>query len=119
MNFRPELATQVMAGEKTVTRRLMSDNPRSPWFKGGCKLREGRDYAVCPGRGKPAIGRVRVLDVTGLPLGHVDPLDARLEGFADVAEFEAAFAGINGRYDPDAWVWRVAFAVSTVNGGSE
>ena len=44
---------------KTVTRRLVSDNPRSPWFEGGCSLKAGRDYAVCPGRGKNAIGRVR------------------------------------------------------------
>ena len=28
MIFRPELAAKVMAGEKTATRRLVSDNPR-------------------------------------------------------------------------------------------
>ena len=26
--------------------------------------------------------------------------------------FEAAFAGINGSYDPHAWVWRIAFRVA-------
>jgi hypothetical protein len=57
MNFRPELAEKVMAGEKTVTRRLVSDNPRSPWYVGGCSLNVGQDYAVCPGRGKDAIRR--------------------------------------------------------------
>jgi len=30
MNFRPELAATVMSGSKTVTRRLLSANPRSP-----------------------------------------------------------------------------------------
>jgi len=38
--FRPDPAAKVMAGEKTVTRRLVSVNPRSP---------------CCPGRGKHAI----------------------------------------------------------------
>lgn len=113
MNFRPELAAKVMAGEKTVTRRLMSDNPRSPWSRNGCRLREGRTYAVCPGRGKNAIGRVRVLDVVGMPLSHVDQLEATLEGFGSIAEFEAAFTGINGSYDPSAWVWRIKFEVAT------
>jgi hypothetical protein len=33
VNFQRELAEKVMAGEKTVTRRLVSDNPRSPWWR--------------------------------------------------------------------------------------
>lgn len=33
MNFKPELAAKVMSGEKTVTRRLVSENPRSPWWR--------------------------------------------------------------------------------------
>lgn len=108
MNFRPELAAMVMAGTKTVTRRLVSTNPRSPWWEGGCALVPGRDYAVCPGRGKPAIGRVRVVDVAGpWPLGHLTDAEAHLEGFPDATAFEAAFAAINGSYDPSAEAWRV------------
>lgn len=48
-----------------------------------------------------------------MPLGYLDELAAQLEGFASVAEFEAAFAAINGRYDPNALVWRVRFEVAT------
>jgi hypothetical protein len=59
VNFRPELAEKVMRGEKTVTRRIASTNPRSPWYSDRCGLKTGRDYAVCPGRGKHALGRVR------------------------------------------------------------
>lgn len=107
MNFRPELADAVMTGHKTVTRRLASANPRSPWAAGGCSLVVGRDYAVCPGRGKPAIGRARVVSVFLGPLGYLTDDEARREGFEDAAAFEAAFAAINGGYDPAAFVWRV------------
>lgn len=109
MNFRPALAAEVMAGEKTVTRRLVSDNPRSPWNILGCKLKIGRDYAVCPGRGKHAIGRVRIVSVTMQRLGILDIHEAEREGFAQVWEFEQAWEDINGSYDPNALVWRVEF----------
>ena len=113
MNFRPELAALVMAGEKTVTRRLTSPNPRSPWFAGSCSLRVGKDYAVCPGRGKNAIGRVVVRDVTKQRLGALSREEARREGFASPMDFHRAFAAINpNRYDPDELVWRVEFEVA-------
>lgn len=111
MNFRPELAAMVMAGDKTVTRRLTSPNPRSPWFEGGCSLKTGRDYAVCPGRGKDAIGRARIVCVSLEKLGRLSDEEARREGFTGAAAFEAAFAAINGRFDADALVWRVELDV--------
>jgi hypothetical protein len=107
MNFRPELAEAVMAGRKTVTRRLVSDNPRSPWYRERCSLVVGRSYAVCPGRGKNAIGRVEVVSVERMRLGALTDEEARAEGLNDAAEFEAIFERINGDYDPDAEVWRV------------
>lgn len=109
MNFRPELAEKVMAGEKTVTRRLASSNPRSPWWEGGCSLKVGRDYAVCPGRGKTAIGRARIVSVERQALGHLSLSEAEREGFFHAADFERAWAAINGTYDSDVIVWRVEF----------
>ena len=111
MNFRPELAAKVMAGEKTVTRRLVSENPRSPWWQGACRLREGRTYAVCPGRGKEQIGRVEVVSVTKQHLGALTDAEAQAEGFADATAFVLAWAEINGGYDPTSVVWRVEFRV--------
>lgn len=105
--FRPELAAKVMSGEKTVTRRLCSDNPRSPWWREECRLKVGRDYAVQPGRAKHAICRAVVVSVHRELLGHLDDLEARREGFSGANAFEAAFVAINGRYDPDVEVWRV------------
>jgi hypothetical protein len=116
MNFRPELAQAVMAGRKTVTRRLMSDNPRSPWFRGACSLKVGQTYAVCPGRGKNAIGRVRIVAVDLIDLGTMDLDEARAEGFNSVREFFEAFHGINRGKQHDAYtpVWRIAFEVAEI-----
>lgn len=111
MNFRPELAEKVMAGDKMVTRRLVSDNPRSPWWREKCALEVGRDYAICPGRGKNAIGRVRIVRVTKQLLVRLTNAEARGEGFASAIEFEKAWTEINGGYDPQANVWRVQFEV--------
>ena len=107
MNFRPELAAKVIAGEKTATRRLVSSNPRSPWFEGGCSLKVGQDYAICPGRGKNAIGRARVVGTTLRPLGLLTDEEARCEGFDSAGSFEAAWWAINGGYDQHDLVWVV------------
>lgn len=112
MIFHPDLAKKVLAGEKTVTRRLVSDNPRSPWFSTRC-VRVGRDYAVCPGRGKEGIGRVRIIDVRQAVLGDVDATEARKEGFRSREAFVEAWTAINGCFDPYAAVWRVEFEVLT------
>lgn len=111
MNFRPELAEAVMAGRKTVTRRLVSENYRSPWAASGCKLTVGRSYAVCPGRGKHAVGRLVVRQVTLEQLGVLDDAEAVREGFEHRIGFEQAWEKINGGYDPQAWVWRVEFTL--------
>jgi hypothetical protein len=114
VNFRPELAAKVMAGEKTVTRRLVSSNPRSPWYRGRCRLQIGRDYAICPGRGKDQIGRVLIIGTSFEELGYLTEIEARKEGFANRLDFEIAWLRINGcEYNPRAMVWRVAFRAVT------
>ncbi len=113
MNFRPDLAAKVMTGEKTVTRRRCSDNPRSPWWRVDCSLQSDRTYAVCPGRGKPAIGRVKVILVTAVRIGDIDDAEAVREGFAHRGKFIEAWEVINGQYDPDEIVWRVEFVTSS------
>lgn len=121
MIFQPALAGDVLSGRKTVTRRLVSDNPRSPWWKERCALNVGQDYAVCPGRGKAAIGRVEILSVRqerlGDALGDADhrttnTIEALREGFLGVPAFKRTWARINGTWDPDARVWRVEFKTS-------
>lgn len=125
MNFQPALAELVMGGQKTVTRRVMSDNPRSPWWKGGCKLKVGRSYAVCPGRGKDQIGRVEVISVTQQTLGEAfgefgdiafgqtrgARVEAIREGFPSAVSFQLAWLKINKTYDASTRVWRIEFEV--------
>lgn len=105
--FKPELAAKVMSGEKTVTRRLASDNPRSPWWREGCRFKAGQEVPIQPGRGVKAIGRATVVSVRLERLGEIDGREAEREGFGDLAEFVAAFTAINRFYDPDVEVWRV------------
>jgi hypothetical protein len=107
VTFQPHLAEMVMAGTKVVTRRICSDNPRSPWWRERCALKPGRDYAVQVGRGLPALGRARVVSVRRERLGELDDAEARREGFPSRGHFEATFRAINGGYDPDVDVWRV------------
>jgi hypothetical protein len=107
MNFRPELAEAVMAGRKTVTRRLVSDNPRSPWWREKCAYRVGQSIAVCPGRGKDAIGRAAVVSVERMALGRLSNAEAQAEGFGGRGGFVMAWTAINGTYDPHALVWRI------------
>ncbi len=98
MNFKPDLAAKVMSGDKTVTRRLVSDNPRSPWWREKCAYRVGQEVAICPGRGKHQIGKARVVRVSRQP---------QAEGFASTEAFCEAWMAINGDYDPMALVWRI------------
>lgn len=124
MIFRPELADAVMGGRKTVTRRLCSENPRSPWWVGGCSYDVGQVFTVNPGRGKVNIGSARVVDVERQRLGDafgdtfgVDDTgrdgdgdeEARREGFRGATAFKLAWLAINHTYDPDAVVWRIEF----------
>ena len=109
MNFRPDLARAVLDARKTVTRRLASDNPRSPWWRERCGLGAGDSFAVCPGRGQRAVCRARVISAARVSLGRLDEREAAREGFASAQEFERAFAAINGGYDPDVVVWRIEF----------
>lgn len=112
MNFRPELAAKVMAGEKTETRRVVSTNPRSLWWTRRCGLRPGRDYAVCPGRTKPAIGRVYVTSVVKEPLYLLDDRAARHEGFSDQEAFRVYWRDMHGSWIPEQRVWVVRFTLA-------
>jgi hypothetical protein len=113
--FKRDLAEKIVAGEKTATRRVMSDNPRSPWFEGGCKYKVGQVFAVQPGRGVNRLAEATVTKVFAQPLGRMTEADAVAEGFrADatasaIYRFDDAWERINGEYFPDEIVWVVEF----------
>lgn len=117
MIFRPELAAAVMAGEKTVTRRIVSENPRSPWWRERTWYQAGKVFTINPGRGAPNVGRARVIEALQQSLSALRTCslveadaEARLEGFASSAEFWSAWTGING-WGGGEIVWRIEFEV--------
>lgn len=91
MIFRPDLARAVMRGAKSQTRRPVKPGEQR------CRFHPGGSYAVQPGRGEPAIGRIVVTRVTRERLVELTPADADAEGFATVAEFARTWLDL---YDP-------------------
>lgn len=113
MIFKPELAALVVSGRKTETRRpvslsLYGDKP--------CPYKPGRDYAVQPGRGKHAIGRILVTAVEQTVIAAMTPQQAAAEGFVDedghgyIEAFRAYWERLYGvRPALDLRVWRICF----------
>jgi len=96
--FREELAELILAGKKTETRRPLSDNPRSPWYRKRCGYKLDQVFTINPGRGVPNVGKARV---TMFPwqetLRELSLASARREGFASVVEFNTYLEAIHPR----------------------
>lgn len=101
MIFHPDLAEKVLSGEKTVTRRPIRTR----------SYEVGKTYAVQLGRGKPEIGRIRILGAWEETLDEIvgTPNDAAKEGFSTVWDFFQRWEQIYGRVDFDEIVWRLEF----------
>ena len=105
MLFRPELIEEIKAGHKHQTRRTIDDyelvvdvhgSPGAtdvPDFatnlgpikvamnKAGRTICEvGKTYAMCPGRGKPGVGRIKVMKIHYERLRSISDLDLLSEG---------------------------------------
>jgi len=108
MNFQPELAYAVADGAKWVTRRMVSDNPRSPYHPDRAPKMVGRRIAVCPGRGQRRIATVEVAHVSQETFDPIliDYADARAEGFRAPWAFMSAWREIHGNMNP-LDVWRI------------
>lgn len=109
MNFKPELVEKILAGEKTQTRRFTAPNPRSPWYEGGCALKVGSDYALCPGRGKHQVARIRVTEVRRELTDDVGELEARAEGFLSLQAFMEYWERLHGKFELGVPVWVISF----------
>lgn len=111
MIFHRELAEKVMSGEKTVTRRQVSVNPRSPWWRERCAYTVGKVFTVNPGRGVKRIGEARVVACDRIALGYPKHDEARREGFESVTQLMLGFMLLNRwkAWKPEAEVWRIEF----------
>jgi uncharacterized protein YqfB (UPF0267 family) len=113
MIFSADLAALVVAGKKTVTRRPRTgSNPSGEpggWVDDPCRYKAGRTYAVQPGRGKKAIGRIYVRSVRPELMTQLDDDEARLEGFKNTREFTDKWLAIYGKGSWLDIVWRIEF----------
>jgi len=101
VTFSPEHVAMILAGRKTETRRLGMTPPR---------YRVGHVYAVQPGRGRAAVGHIRILDLDRQMVREVSNLQARAEGYDSVFEFWSALNTVNGReVRADEWVTAYKF----------
>lgn len=97
-----------MEGRKTVTRRRAASGVP-------CRYRVGAEYAIQPGRGAPAVGRILVTGIHRQQLWTIrKPGELEAEGFEPLA-FEA-FVETWERlhhceYNPQELVDRIAFSL--------
>lgn len=112
MIFRPEVAQAILDGHKTVMRRRRTgSNPTGKpggWLDEPCRYKVGRTYAIQPGPGKKAIGRIRVTGVRPELMTDLTVDEARREGFAGIPEFIATYHGRGSWLDI---VWRIEFVL--------
>ena len=114
MIFKSELCDKVLSGEKTQTRRLKRENEyfthgfarqpdsvtrRSETTLDARKWVVGRTYAVQPGRGKKAVGRIKLLAIREEPLQDISDDDCYEEGIDPyiIAVEHATFGAIGPR----------------------
>ena len=111
---------KVMDGTKTQTRRLVRDGDFSlEWpmmcvFSGAkgnrLRFRENQTYAVQPGRGKYAIGRIGIIKIRRECLNSITHDDAQAEGVGrSIAAFAELWDNIHPKGkrwidNPDVWV---------------
>ena len=114
MNFTPENAAKVMRGEKTMTCRRVPDNryEDGEYLPVRCRYEVGRTYAVCPGRGKKAIGRIVVLAIRrwerAMSAIHLPDL-AWAEGFKSISEWQTEYERLNGEGSLEEPCYRIEF----------
>lgn len=113
MIFQPTFVELVLAGRKTQTRRPVRwpSNPAEWAEPVPCRYLPGRDYAIQPGRGTAAVGRLLVEEVTRVRVESISHLDATAEGFASPAAFLTWW---QARYGTTAGLcWRIRFKLLT------
>lgn len=107
---------EVLDGSKTQTRRLFKPGealcgfaPGKPnWThavisNGRVRYKIDSTYAVCPGRTKPAVARIRIVDIREEDVRNISEEDAIAEGFIDKANFLAVWTYMYDAVSSFAW----------------
>lgn len=109
MIFSGGLCEKVLDGTKTQTRRPVKGTGDA---EQACQYQVGKTYAVQPGRGKHALGRILVLSVENVNVAAINEADARAEGFAHPDEFLARWRDFYGVIDEwSSRCWRIEFVL--------
>ena len=111
MIFKDELYQKVLDGTKTQTRRLVKDGEYMGLFDTyvvtisdfnvRLKWKEGQTYAVQPGRGKHAVGRIGIIKIRKEQLQDISEDDCRAEGVLvspTHGRFSCHIDGVAARY---------------------
>lgn len=127
MLFKPELIEKIKMGEKTQTRRVVKPNEVHVGIMPGerfsrsisqtitledgrivpqrIKWQVGRDYAMCPGRGKHGVGRIEVIYLgENQDVRRIGEGAAKAEGFDSVNAFLSTWIHINDHSAQATWV---------------
>jgi hypothetical protein len=123
MLFKPELVAKVLAGEKTQTRREWRES--DAWLIDGDTMQTfcvsegeggrerwfvGKSYALQPGRGKRAVGRILLTEIRYCArAADISEADARAEGFESAGQFREVYARINGAGALEESCWALTF----------
>ena len=112
MIFKDELCQRVLYGTKTQTRRLVKNNEYT-WFmpesiivevcdsNNRLKWRVGNNYAVQPGRGRKAVGRIKIIKIQREQLQDISEGDCHAEGVlvpTTHGRFSCHIEGVDSRY---------------------
>ena len=119
---------KVLSGKKTQTRRLVKPGEDGAQLRDGSywavwdrngrwKWEVGRTYAVQPGRGKHAVGRILVTRMRKEWLQDITREDEIAEGFPLPLDFKIAWDRINNRpgarWEDNPRVWVLEFELVT------
>jgi hypothetical protein len=90
----PKHARAIETGRKTQARQ--------PILGARCRYKPGHDYSIQPGRGKPSVCRIQIVNILEQQLGDITHKDARAEGHRDIVAFKGHWVRAHDR----AWVDR-------------
>ncbi|MBZ0291403.1 MAG: ASCH domain-containing protein [Anaerolineae bacterium] len=134
MIFTPEHCELILSGCKTQTRRVVKggeillevSNCHMVYIKNRIKWEVGKTYALQPGRGKKAVGRIRITDIRKEPLQELSTEDAIAEGvvlkdyvgprlrYSNLWDSINTRKGIRWNDNPDVWVITFEMAADQV-----
>jgi hypothetical protein len=107
---------KVLTEDKWLTSRLCQFDERG--FLLPCRYKAGKTYAVQPGRGKAAVGRILIKKIEYREQAKtISEPEALAEGFDSVTAYYSAFEKAHGKAALLQPVWRIWFNLVRFDSG--